>query len=105
MDKPVKKVVINTPNRNVLINPWQGNSTHSLHVTNSCLRKESVMTSAPIIFGILMTLTLASCGESASTIKMPDDNTPQIQEPPDPSSVRAPAARDVDSKGGLTQPR
>ena len=62
------------------------------------------MTSARISFSILMTLILASCGEMTHTKTM-DDNTVQIQKPPDAASVVAPAARDVDSKGGLTQQR
>jgi hypothetical protein len=62
------------------------------------------MTSARISFSILMTLILASCGEMSST-RMKDGDTVQIQERPDAASVVAPAARDVDSKGGLTQQR
>ena len=62
--------------------------------------------SASISFGlsILMTLILASCGEWTST-RMTDGSTEPIQERPDGASVLAPAARDVDSKGGLTQDR
>ena len=58
-----------------------------------------------ILISILMILILASCVEKTSTIKMPDDNTTHIRERPDAASVVAPAARDVDSKGGLTQQR
>ena len=66
---------------------------------------KAAMISARIPFSILMILILASCGERTSTIKMPDDNTTHIRERPDAASVVAPAARDVDSKGGLTQQR
>ena len=62
------------------------------------------MTSARICFSILMTLILASCSEMTST-RMTESNTLQTQERPDAASVVAPAARDVDSKGGLTQQR
>ncbi len=61
------------------------------------------MTSARICFSILMmTLILASCSEMTST-RMTESHPPQTQERPEEASVLAPAARDVDSKGGLTQ--
>lgn len=62
------------------------------------------MTSARISFTILMILIIASCGEMTST-RMTDGNAVQTQERPDAASVVAPAARDVDRKGGLTQQR
>ena len=62
------------------------------------------MTSARISFSILMSLVLASCAEMTST-RMTDGNAVQTQERPDAASVVAPAARDVDSKGGLTRQR
>ena len=62
------------------------------------------MTSARICFSILMTLILASCSEMTST-RMTESNNVQTQERPDAASTLAPAARDVDSKGGLTQQR
>jgi len=69
------------------------------------MARKAAVTSAHISFSILMTLIVASCGERTSTIRMPDGNAVQIQERPDAASVVAPAARDVDSKGGLTQHR
>jgi len=70
------------------------------------MARKAAMTSARISFSIiLMILILASYGERISTTRMPDDNTVQIQERPDAASVVAPAARDVDSKGGLTPHR
>jgi len=57
-----------------------------------------------ISFKIMMTLILTSCGEMSAT-KMREGNTVQTQERPDATSVVAPAARDVDSKGGVPQQR
>ena len=57
-----------------------------------------------ISFSILTILILASCGEMTST-RMTEGQTVHTPEPPDAGSVVAPAARDVDSKGGLSQQR
>jgi len=57
-----------------------------------------------ISFNILMTLFLTSCGEMSAP-KVRDANTVQTQERPDATSVVAPAARDVDNKGGVPQQR
>ena len=62
------------------------------------------MTSAHISICVLMTPILVSCGEMTST-RIMDGNTVQGQKGPDAGSVVAPAARDVDSKGGLNQQR
>jgi hypothetical protein len=60
------------------------------------------MTSAYISFSIVVTLSLVSCGEMTSP-RMTDRPSAQRQERSDATSVVAPAARDVDAKGGVNQ--
>lgn len=57
------------------------------------------MSFSHISTSMLMVLVLASCGEMTSTTK--EGNAVQEKQP-DAGTAIAPAARDVDSKGGLT---